>query len=174
MTEQQTKEYLSRHFIGLVASRRGFKTTPIQPDNGTDLLVNRAIWQERPNGVHRLVDAPEVLHVQLKCTCRVSTIDDGDGFKYDLEVTAYNDLVDRWQGGSYNKSLLVLMVLPDDPSEWLTIGDEELVVRRAAYWYEPPPDATLSENKATVRVRIPYTNLVTLELFDDKFVEYYQ
>src|SRR5436190_299711 len=102
MTEQQIKEHLSRHYVGLVASRAGFKTNAIHPDNGTDLLVNRAIVQARPQG-NRIVDDPNVLHLQLKCTCAANIVADGDGFKYDLDVIAYNDLVDKWNSDHYNR-----------------------------------------------------------------------
>lgn len=172
MTEQKIKEYLSRHFIGLVASRRGFKTNPILPDNGTDLVVSRAIVQQRPQG-RRIVDDPNVLHLQLKCTCLKSTVADGDGFKYDLDVVAYNDLVEKWSARHYNKSLLILMVLPDEVDNWLEVGPEELIMRRAAYWYEPEPNATICHNAESYRIRVPYANAVDLNLFEAKFAEYY-
>jgi hypothetical protein len=172
MTEQQIKEFLSRHFVGLVASRRGFKTTAPQPDNGTDLHLTRVIVQERPQGT-RIMDDPNVIHLQLKCTCDASIEPDGDGFKYDLSVVAFNDLVDKWNAGHYNRSMLILMVLPDDPSTWLNVGIDELVMRRAAYWYTPAPGTPMSANASTQRIRIPYANAVSLDLFTEKFVEYY-
>ena len=91
MTDEQIKECISRHFVGLVASRAGYKTNPIIPDNGTDLIVSRVVAQKRPQGV-RIVDDQNVLHLQLKCTCQKSTTHDDDGFRYDLDVVAYNDL----------------------------------------------------------------------------------
>jgi len=172
MTEQQIKEFLSRHFVGLVASRRGFKTTAPQPDNGTDLHITKAVKMLRPQGT-RIVDDPNVLHLQLKCTTDRSVYADGDGFKFDLEVNAFNDLVEKWNADHYVKSVLVLMVLPDDHSQWLSVSIDELVMRRAAFWYTPAPGTALSTNAETQRIRIPYANAVTLDFIPEKFAEYY-
>ena len=109
----------------------------------------------------------------MKCTCAVSTYPDGDAFKYDLEVTAYNDLVTCWSTNSYVKQLLILLVLPDDKDDWLRVGPEQLIARRAAYWYHPDPSEVMSENVSSVRIRIPLANVVSLSLFQDKFAEYY-
>jgi hypothetical protein len=172
MTEQQVKEYLSRHFLGLVASRCGFKTSSPQPDNGTDLHVTKAVRVMRPQGA-RVVDDPNVLHLQLKCTTESQTIPDGDGFKFDLEVNAYNDLVEKWNDNHYVRSMLVVMVLPDDHAHWLTISADEIVMRRAAYWFAPASGTPLSTNSSTHRVRISHANAVTLDFIPSKFAEYY-
>jgi hypothetical protein len=172
MTEEQIKEALSRQFVGTVASREGFKAVSPNPDNGVDLQVSRAVYQQRPQG-RRLVDDTSVLCLQLKSTCEKQTRRDGDGFKYDLDVTAYNDLVENWQAESYNKLLLVLLVLPDDPAEWMALDNDGLTLRRAAYWYAPEPGAIISTNASTQVIRIPDANILVPDFFSQKFGEYY-
>lgn len=171
MTPEQVKEHLSRHFIGLVASRRGFKSDLIDTDHGTDLSVTRATFRDRPQGP-RLTDTGTSLHIQLKCTCAASTRDDGDAFKYDLSVVTYNDLIER--RGGLIKLILILLVLPDDEATWLQITPDEMVMRRAAYWYYPDSTEQISANQSSKTIRIPYANAVGLNLFQDKFLEFYE
>ena len=46
------------------------------------------------------------------------------------------------------------MDLPENPLEWLSVSDEELVMRRSAYWISLEGDEP-SDNWYTVTVRIP-------------------
>lgn len=173
MTPEQIKEHLSRHFIGLVASRRGFKSDVIETDHGADLSITRATFRDRPQGP-RLTDTGTALHVQLKCTCAVSTSHDGDAFKYKLNVVTYNDLVERRQAGRMIKLMLILLVLPDDESTWLQVTPDELVMRRAAYWYYPDLTEQICTNDSSKTIRIPYANAVGMNLFPEKFLEFYE
>lgn len=86
---------------------------------------------------------------------------------------AYNDLVEFWNSGAYVKRLLILVVLPDNRDDWLRIAPTELIARHGAYWYRPAPGAAVTENAASVRIRIPDANLVTMTFLQERWAEYY-
>jgi hypothetical protein len=79
---------------------------------------------------------------------------------HDLEVRAYNLLREPIVLGS--SRILVLLVLPEDETQWTTQTVEELILRRCAYWMslcgaEPTTAHT------TVRIAIPRTNVFSSE-----------
>ena len=58
--------------------------------------------------------------------------------------------------------LLVLVIVPEDPAQWLSCSAEQLVLRHCAYWLSlagaPPTD-----NERTVTNQVPRANLFTVE-----------
>lgn len=172
MTEEQIKERISRHFVELLAARRGFKCTKPDPDNGVDLSISRALVQER-DGKKRWLDTGEYVEIQLKCTCEGQVQWREEDLKYDLESKTYNDLVDRQSSGFLTPLILILLVLPDDPELWLTISTEEVILRRSAYWYQPPVGSERTSNTHTVRIEVPLQNKIGLAFFPDLFEQVY-
>jgi hypothetical protein len=73
-------------------------------------------------------------------------------------VKNYDDLRDPHVGCP---RILVVLVLPDDETDWTEQTEQHLVVRRAAYWMslkgrEP------SANSRKVRLAVPRGNLLTV------------
>ena len=58
--------------------------------------------------------------------------------------------------------LLVLVVVPEDPAEWLQCSAEQLVLRRSAYWLSLA-GASPTANESNVTVHVPRANLLTVE-----------
>lgn len=172
MTEEQIKEQLSRHFVELIANRDGFKCVSPQPDHGCDLMVHRAL-PIKVNGVTQYIETGEVVQVQLKSTCDASVELTPDSIKYDLSAKTYNALVHRRNSGSAVPYLLALLVLPDDPNEWLEIGADELYLRRTAYWWYPQAGLTYTDNVSTQRISIPLTQTIGMTFVADRFAEYF-
>jgi hypothetical protein len=167
VTENDIKEALSRHYFGAIASRGGFCcNTP--KDFGVDIHVTRPIPDEREGGV-RLLETGEQVHIQLKATCERQVIRDGNLIRYDLEAKSYNDLVRR--RGSMIPLYLVLLVLPDDTKEWLSVNADDLLLRRHAYWWITDKDAVPTGNHRTVRIEIPAENALTLDFLPNRFAE---
>lgn len=173
MTEEQIKEQLSRNFVQLVAGRSGFKCKESSLDHGVDLTIAEVRSSTR-NGRTRLIESGRYVDLQLKSTCDASlhpgTV---DSFKYDLESKTYNDLVERWATPPATPLYLVLLVLPDDSGDWLNISDQELVLRRSAYWYRPAPASTMTTNSSSIRIEIPLTNAIRLSFVADRYAEFY-
>lgn len=172
MTEEQIKEQLSRSFIHLVASRAGLACGRPEHDSGVDLVIRR--FKATPNGTGgtRYRDAGQSLDVQLKCTCASSIYPYEGGFRYDLPVKNYNDMVDR-QLEPAAPLVVALLVLPDDADSWVSVTPDGLMLRRSAYWYAPPPGAAPTTNRGTIRVDIPDTNVIDLGYLGDLIERHY-
>ncbi len=96
------------------------------------------------------------LDIQMKTT----TIDyDGDTIPYPLKVKNYNDLIIT---DILVPRILVLVLLPPQVEEWLTLSQTELILRRCCYWTSLRGQPR-SDNQYTVTVPIPRSNMFTVE-----------
>jgi hypothetical protein len=121
-------------------------------DFGIDMYLRGV---ERRDQEYR--DTGPQIDLQLKSTTRAEIR--GDDVVYDLEVRAYDLLREELPQGP--PRILVLLVLPDDETLWLSQSTEELILRRCAYWRwlrgaEPTTAHT------TVRVTIPCANVFSV------------
>jgi len=167
MTKEHIKEALSLHYIEVIASANGYKTTSSHPDYGTDLDVieiDSRMEQER----HRYCQTGRELKLQLKATQTI--IDAGNDIKYDLKVKNFNDLVSRRE--SRHPLILILFILPPESSEWIHLSDEALILRKCAYWYYPDETETSTSNVSTKRITISKQNLITEETLPKLFEIY--
>lgn len=172
MTEEQIKEQLSRHFVGLVASRAGFKCTIWDPDHGIDVTIAKVASLTTPGGRTRFLQTGQYVDLQLKCACESRLIPSETGFSYDLEAKTYNDLVYRWSNPGA-PMLLVILVIPDDDTSWLRVSPEELVLKRAAYWWAPEAGAIPTTNTTSTRIQVEGTNTVDLNFVTRTFEQFY-
>ena len=140
------KEALSRAYVSAVAARAGYVTAVYSEDrDGIDLRI-------QAGGVMR-----PALELQLKATIRLGDATDGC-FRFPLPLRNYDLLRDDTQ----TPRLLVVLCLPRNRSDWMTITPSQLVLRRCAYWlslrgYKPVP------NRTSVTVRIPEANVFDVE-----------
>ncbi len=144
------QEGLSRAYIQAVASHCGMSCSFRDFDYGIDTTVNHLKIR-----AGRRVESGYRLDVQTKSTTRA--IIGMSDVTYDLEVKAYNDLRDS---EAIVPRILVLLVLPEEEVEWLSINEDALLLRRCAYWlnlFGKP--ATTNEDR--IRVFIPRTNVFT-------------
>ena len=137
-------EELSLTYVRAVSSRGGFAVEEVRRDrDGIDLHIHAR---------GRLGDGPvhsPVLGVQLKSTALDPSAAD-DRIAFDLKVKNYNDLTQP----TLIPRVLVVFLLPEDPSMWLTCTEDALVLRRSAYWMSLWSLPT-TENRSTARVHLP-------------------
>ena len=101
------------------------------------------------------------IELQLKAT--VSLGDPLDGcYRFRLKVRNYDLLRIETQ----TPRLLVVLDLPCDENDWVTINEDELILRRRAYWvnlkgYEE------TTNRTSVTVSIPKGNVFNVESLRD-------
>jgi hypothetical protein len=129
----------------LNSSFRGF-------DYGIDVTLLPI--QRRNN---RYVETGFNLDIQAKSTFGATLT--GTNVLYDMEVKTYNDLRETVTG---TPRILVLLVLPKKETEWLELSEDELVLRRCAYWLWMQGRPS-TNNKTTIRVSIPRKNRFTVE-----------
>lgn len=105
----------------------------------------------------------EQLDIQLKCTDQ--DIPSSGNLTFDLPLKNYNDL----RASSMIPSLLVVVFVPKDTDDWLSVSEEELVMKKCGWWLSLA-DLPATSNKTTVRVTLARGQLLTPEaltaLFD--------
>ena len=97
------------------------------------------------------------IELQLKATATLGNPQQGF-FRYRLKRRNYDLLtIDV-----ITPRALVVLDLPAERDQWVTVGVEELVLRRCAYWLDLSGENDLSEQASTT-VRIPERNLFDVE-----------
>lgn len=173
MTEEQIKEALSKGFVRLVANRSGFKCKFDEVDHGTDVTLSEVVARVKPDGSRRITETGRYVDLQIKCTTEASIISTENGFKFDLEAKTYNDLVERLSDPGASPLALIVFVLPEDGAHWLTVNADEMILRRAAYWWRPSPGASATNNTSSIRIEVPYVNRAGLGFASTLYAECY-
>ena len=150
MTDQHRMEQLSRAYAQAVAAVAGCTCALPETDYGSDLTLRRI---ERAGGVFRPVGRN--LDVQLKSTKNATLT--ADEVIYDLDARAYNILRHATHAAPL---YLVLLVMPSDRGEWIAQSEDQLELRRCAYWLSLRR-APAVPNTTSVRIRIPRQNQFT-------------
>jgi hypothetical protein len=176
MTEEDIKEELSKAFVQLIASRRGYTYSKSEKDYGVDMTIAevQAVQRAVGSSSKRYFETGRHLQLQLKCTCDASVEISEQQVKYELKVANYNDLARRWRTIPSTPLYLVLFVLPDDRDEWLHVSDAELRLQRFGYWYAPPVGTPESQNSQSVTISIPRANRIDLSFVGERLREHYQ
>ena len=97
------------------------------------------------------------IDIQLKATINLG--DQQNGLhRFPLKLRNYDLLRDETQ----TPRLLVVLDLPREKSEWMSITENGLILRRRAFWVnlKGQPEAT---NRTSVTISIPGDNLFTVE-----------
>ena len=146
------QEALSRTYVRAIAAQAGVVCSEPEHDFGIDLCL-RAIRTRD----HRYADVSGQFDLQVKSTTRASVTD--TEVRYDLEVKNYDDLR---EAGDNCPRFLVVLVLPEDESQWLNQTVEELSLRNCAYWIslEGYPTTTAT---TTIRIAIPRSAVFSVE-----------
>lgn len=145
-TTPDQEEALSRAYVHAVAARAGYMIATYDLDrDGVDLQL-KAGGAMRP-----------ALDIQLKATINLGQPQAGQ-YSFRLNVRNYNLLRIPVQ----TPRLLVVLELPKDEEQWLTITAEELIMRRRAYWLSLSGSEE-KDNTTSVTVQIPASNVFDIE-----------
>ena len=156
LTLNHRKESLARVYIQAIAGRCGMICSSPALDYGVDARIHE-VGTRTDAGTTRYVESGFGIAVQAKTTS--SPIIEETEIAYDLEIKTYNDLRETEVG---EPRILVLLVLPTVETQWLHVTEEQLILRRCAYWMSlrgKPP----TENRESIRIRIPRDNLFNVE-----------
>ena len=146
MTNTDQEEALSIVYAAAVAARAGYVTTRYDLDrDGVDFRI-QAGGSMRP-----------AIELQLKATINLGEPKNGC-FHYPLNIRNY----DLLRIDTQTPRLLVVLKLPAENEEWMTITANELILRHAAYWlnlngYEE------TTNQTTITVHIPTEQVFNVE-----------
>ena len=136
------KEQFSRAYVLAVAAVAGYATyTPSVDDDSIDLGIAR-------RGGGGTVRSPR-LEMQLKCTAAFTG--PSPILRFPLSRKNHDDLRDIQL---LVPRILTVVLVPDDPGDWLAQSDQEMAMRRCGYWLSVRgmPD---TDNAISVTVEIP-------------------
>ena len=146
LTNNDQEERLSVVYVQAVAARAGYTTATYDLDrHGIDLLIQAG------------GDMHPALGLQMKATINLRQAD-AETFRFRLPVRNYELL----RMPTQTPRLLVVLDLPRDEQQWLTITEDELVIRHRAYWLNLR-DAEETSNEDNITVAIPKDNLFDAE-----------
>ena len=150
MDNEKIKEEMSICYLQAIAAVNGISLERYHHDeDSTDVTLNKIIF---PAGM----EYNSQIRVQLKATSSQSqyTIRKNE-IVYKLKVKNYNDLC----MSSVTPSMLALLILPENQSEWITWDINELVLKGQMYWLSLQNNEK-SSNESTVSVKIPKNNIL--------------
>jgi Domain of unknown function (DUF4365) len=152
---------LSYAYLHAVASKIGAACkvgNRHEDNNGVDASLTA--WAPFVNGGYiKEVD----LKIQLKATIG-APVDNGRHLSYFLNgLNRYNDL--RTDALAVHR-ILIVMFLPRDANEWLTISENELILKKCAYWVSLR-GAAASANGTGETIYIPKTQIFNTDSLSD-------
>ena len=150
LAKTDREEALSRAYVAAVAAGAGYTLAVQDFDrDGVDVQV-RAGGTMRPS-----------LDIQLKATVKLDQGGD-DELRYPLRRRNY----DLLRQETLVPRVLVVLDLPRDEEQWISISAEELVMRRCAYWVDiaGSPETT---NKKAVTITIKKQNRFDIDSLKD-------
>jgi hypothetical protein len=144
MQRQKQMEEYGHGFLHAVAAAAGYGYEPTRPDMDS---IDAAIYSVGPDDTKR---RPRV-ELQLKCTTQFPTVDLATDIRFRLSAKNYRDLrvpellVPR---------ILVVLLMPTQPDEWIESSAEQSCLQRRAMWCSLRgfPE---SDNSATVTILLP-------------------
>ena len=116
------KEQFSRAYVQAVAACAGYAwSSPSVDDDSVDITLHE-------RGGRGTVRSPK-LELQLKC--KEAPIPNEPAFSFFVPIKNYDDLREV---SLAVPRILVVVLVPEDPNEWLKQSEEELAMRRCGYW----------------------------------------
>lgn len=150
MDENQKKEQFSRAYVKAVCAQAGLNTSePAVDHDSVDLIV-------QARGLETKIRNPQI-EAQLKCTKR-DTGSEGS-FHFQLSKKNYDDLRGL---NVFSPRYLFVLVVPEEPHEWLTCDPSVSEIRYCCYWYSLR-GASESRNRRNVSIEIPRSQILTAE-----------
>ena len=147
LTVQHQKEALSVVYVKALAARARYATSTMDYDlDSVDLRIH-AGGRHRPS-----------LDLQLKASSGLEVGTSGH-ISFRLPIKNYNDLRVK----TMIPRLLVVLDLPKDESQWMIVTDDELILRRRAYWLSLQSGFDDAGDQASVTVSLPSSQRLNVE-----------
>lgn len=146
------KEQFQVGYLKALASCAGFDTGRWDVDNDCIDVTLKGVGYPKPGRRNPCID------IQMKATQRFE--EQGDFYFYDLNVRNYDHLRDECVS---SPQYLMVLHLPELVSDWINEAGSGITLNNKCYWLSLRglPE---SSNSATVRVKIPKDQKVTVSL----------
>jgi hypothetical protein len=147
VTPEQKQEELSRAYLQAVAAKCGFALGTWSQDQR---CIDATIGAAGLLGTGSIADPK--LDVQLKCTANRELVR-ADHISIQVKRKQYDHLVAR----SHVPKILVVLLLPEDEQDWVVHSEEQLALRRCAY-YARARDFPATTTAESPTLRVPLAN----------------
>ncbi|MFE9254910.1 DUF4365 domain-containing protein [Streptomyces sp. NPDC006879] len=144
-------ETLQVGYLHAVAAAAGCSLSQPFPDNGID-------WHVSHGSPGHSVDDEVTIKVQLKCTFQIAPRPAGTTFAFTLDNA---HLVKLARTPVAVHKILVVMLVPRSPEDWLRAAHERLDLRHCCYWTNLAGHPVTGRTRTTVRIP-------TARIFDDR------
>jgi hypothetical protein len=152
MDREQRLEQFSFAYVRALAAALGMAANQYSPDRfGVDLQLSAKGDRGGP------LIYPK-LDIQIKATSRKDLLFD-DGIHYPLEIPHYDALRDEHVS---NPRILVVVLVPEEETEWIRHSREELALRRCGYWRSLLGMGP-SGNTSNVTVCVSWDNILSVD-----------
>ena len=153
LTSQNIEAELSYAYLHAVATKEGF-SCEYSNRHMDNISVDAIIREDGRFLAENSIFASFDLFVQLKATSRIPLERDGK-WSFSLPIKQYDKLrSDRIT----SPRILVLLILPEDPNEWLIHTEDGLIAKRCAYWVSLR-GFRASDNQSTQTIYLPKTQV---------------
>ena len=149
------KEEMQLAYFRAVVAKAGASFYVPNYDCGADFILTTPYVNPRGN----IAPTTKMVFCQLKASdeCEIKE----GRVVYELKAESYNKLAEL----DDVLAILLLLHLPTDENDWLTVNQSAMCIKRCCYWYEVPKEIT--GNKYTFTVKIP-----TSQVFDPQAVQH--
>lgn len=144
-------EVLSQVYVRTLAAKAGYLTSVPEPDWDSLDLRLQAGGDYRP-----------ALDLQLKATTTFPENPESI-LSFQLSIKNYREL----QIETQTPRLLVILALPKEREQWISLTEQELVLRRRAYWLSLQQSYNEIIDQETVTVHIPLQNVLNIKTLQD-------
>ena len=143
LSRGHAQEQFSKAFVMAVASLAGCSAAEPKPDDDSiDWTLSCRLPPRRPK-----------LDLQVKSTGNASGSE--AAIHYPLKRKNYEDLI---LSDLLTPRILVLVIVPQAPVDWLLASTDSLILRHCAYWVSLNGQPATT-NESTVTVQVPRANL---------------
>ena len=149
MTLNLHKELFSLAYIGAVAASAGYQMDTPKIDIGS------------VDGILMSGSSPRSL-IKFQAKATSQDIVRGDNLHFRLPIKNYNDL----RIPTKVPRILIVVLMPRDPDQWVSQTEDELCLRRCGYWIslEGRPAET---NTSSISIALPTTNIFSRDHLHD-------
>lgn len=157
LSENDIKAELSHAYVYAIASVAGFAYERVSMDRDSIDVQIKARGQLHYSST---IISPQI-EFQLKATS--STEISGRSFSFPLSIKNYDDL--RLTDTMIPRVLVVLQ-LPEDRTQWLSVSKNQLIAKRCAFWFNLK-GMPATETDQTKTINIPTSNRFNVDCLKD-------
>ena len=165
MDKEKIKEDLSICYLKTIAAINGIAMERIEHDEDSiDVVIKKIIYLKNGGKFNSQIS------VQLKATASSSQYNiSNTEISYLLKAKNYNDLC----APASMPSILALLILPENETEWIRWSSEELMIKGKMFWISFQGKEE-TKNVSRITVKIPKENelnAITIETLIQKVAE---